>query len=531
MFQSIDRILTLNFHNYFTSYAFYPFKYSLLFSDILLPQAILSLPFFAISKNLVFSFNIVFLITFVLNFTGGYLLFSLIFKNKFSGFIGSIFFIFSPYFHLYLDHFQMLSYWPFLFSFYYVLKNDKKSNIFYPLAAGIFLLIQFLASVYLSIYLLFLLIIFYFFKLFDHDIFYSLKNLALIIGIFSILGFVFINGYSQMKKTYGVQRNIEEQIYFSAHLADYIFTTNINSIIHSSKLLDIWNQIDKNKSAGHASFPGFLLAILAIPALVNIKKDKEKILIQINLNREKGFFLIILLVGFIFSLGPRLSFNGNYDHIPLPYSFVLKYVPLVESTRVPARWVFLFYLGIIYFSLITFSNLKKRKYYHFWVAVIIITFILEYIPMNISTHSESYVNHNYETIRNLCRQKKLVLMEIPVMHLDFFPNILDGLNYITQVELSSTYNGCYLKNGYSGYDLPELQDLKFKINQAIKNYDTDQFISILQKENVDIVKLNNDKFAKELEEPGYQLIQHISTYSGIVKEDDYVYLLEKNKTN
>lgn len=67
--QNITKILSLNFHNFFDMNTFYPHKYTLLFSDITLPQTILSLLPFLFTKDLILSFNIMFLLNFILNFT------------------------------------------------------------------------------------------------------------------------------------------------------------------------------------------------------------------------------------------------------------------------------------------------------------------------------------------------------------------------------------------------------------------------------------------------------------------------------
>ena len=74
MFQNIEKITSLNFSNYLDTNAFYPNnKYSLLFADTFLPQAILQLPFWLITKNIILSFNITFLIVMTLNFFCSYL--------------------------------------------------------------------------------------------------------------------------------------------------------------------------------------------------------------------------------------------------------------------------------------------------------------------------------------------------------------------------------------------------------------------------------------------------------------------------
>src|SRR3990167_10472341 len=51
MSQSINHIQNLDFINFFETNAFYPHKMTLLFSDLLLPQALILLSFLTVSKK------------------------------------------------------------------------------------------------------------------------------------------------------------------------------------------------------------------------------------------------------------------------------------------------------------------------------------------------------------------------------------------------------------------------------------------------------------------------------------------------
>lgn len=527
MFQNITHISNLDFINSFETNAFYPHKLTLMFSDILLPQALILLPFLSLTKNLILSFNIAFLITFILNFISSYLFWKQIFKKDLIAFFGSIFFIFSPFFHIELSHFQMLSYWPFFFSLYFLFKNEESNEKKYLIFTGLFLTIQFLASVYLSVYLIFSITIFYIFKIFSGKKRILLIFQASVIFLaFLMTSGIFIKGYFDMKHTYNMQRDIKEYITYSANLSDYIFTSQIKSIVHQSKVLQTWNKADKNWGA-HSSFPGFLIFTLALFALIKISKNKNLVIISIELNREKAFFLILIIIGFLFSLGPRLNFNGNYAHIPLPYAAVIKFIPLSEVLRVPSRWSFIFFFGLIYFSLIALNQLSNKSYHKLTLSLIFIVFVLEYIPFNIQSIRDSYINSDYESIKNICSKEKKVLLEIPLTHLDAYPNIIEGLTYISKVELSSTYHGCFLVNGYSGYDLPDNFILSATLSGYIENQQTRDFVSELRKRKIDIVKFNQYYFIEELKLPVYEFINAIATESGIERISDDLFLLHR----
>lgn len=515
--QSIVHISNLDFINFFETNVFYPHKLTLMFSDILLPQALILLPLFYLIKNIILSFNIMFLITFILNFIATFLFWKQIFKKEVIAFFGSLFFIFSPFFHLELSHFQMLSFWPYFLAFYFLLKNEEKPETKNLIFIGLALTVQFLASVYLSIYLIFSIVVFFFLKIIlKRNLKMSFLRIFIIFFIFLITSGIFIKGYIDMKNTYNIKRDIKEYITYSANLSDYLFTSQINSLIHKSSIMQAWNKADKNWSV-HSSFPGFLIFILSIPALFSLTKNRNLLSIKLELDKEKLFFLALITAGFLFSLGPRLNFNGNYAHIPLPYSVVVKFIPISEAIRVPARWSFLFFLGFVYFSLITLDKLERKPYSKFILSLVFIFFILEYLPTNIKSTQRSFINNDYQILKNMCLGNKKVLLELPVTHLNAYPNIIEGLEYISRVEIASTYHECNIVNGYSGYDLPDIFTLSNILSKYIEEGNTKAFIEEMQKRKIDIVKFNQYYFIKELKLPVLSFIDAIATESGVEK--------------
>lgn len=523
MFQNISNILSLNFSNYFETNAFYPNKYSLLFSDLLLPQSILSLPFYLITRNLILSFNLVFILTFILNYLSTFIFWKQIFKKNILAFLGSLLIIFSPFFHLENSHFQMMSYWPFFFSLYFLFKTSQKRRYLNSLLSGLFLAIQFTASVYLSVYLLVVIVLYYLFNLSRKTLKPSSINLLITFLTFFILSGVFINGYFEMKREYNVKRDLGEYITYSAHLSDYIFTSPINSIIHKSPLLEKWNSFDKNKWGGHSSFPGILILVTALIGIFILVRTKGGTSFNIKLDRQKALFLSIMLLGLIFSLGPRINFNGQYAHIPMPYTLALKFIPLVEATRVPARWSFLFFLGVTFFSLVGIDRLTKNRYRNTVLAFCFLLFFLEYIPLNLKATTESYTDYRTAMLKDLCEGKKQVLIELPVTHLDADNDIASGLSYITRSQLASTEHKCLMVNGYSGYDLPSILNLSQKVNASIDQNNPEQLLSLMKQHDVDLVKFNPDHFPQGRQAALQNFYNSLEKSPGFLKIDQTIY--------
>ncbi len=492
IYQNIAKIKTLDFYHYFDTTAFYPHKMTLLFSDILLPQSLLALPLSIVFKNQILVFNLIFLATFLLDFICLFLFWKQIFKKDTLALFGSLttFFIFI---NLQLGHFQMMFYWPFFLCFYFVLKNEKNHKTSNLIKASFLLSVQFLASVYIAFFLLLALGVYFLTRfLFDGDKVKATKKFLATLVIFLLLDGLFIKGYLDMKKNYQVKRSINEYIAYSAHVTDYLFVKADSTFLYSQAFIKKWNQLDKHKVGERAVFPGFLLTLSAILGMFVIKKEKNNYSIKIMLGKNGFFFLLLLVTGFTFSLGPRINFNGNYDHLPTPYALLLKFVPFLDTVRAPARWSYLFYVGIIYFAMSFLSsfNLNKKNTLSWLVFLMILA---EYLPLPIRTHQESYLNNDYEILKKICSKEKKIVLELPITHFTVKGGIATGLNYISKVELASVYHNCYLINGYSGYDLPQLMDLDNKINLYINENDAQRFIQELRKTHADYLKVNPDK--------------------------------------
>lgn len=495
MYQSINHIKHLDFSHFFNTNGFYPHPYTLLYSDILLPQAVIALPFSYLSTNPILVFNITFVITFILNYFSAFLFWKVIFKKDHIAFLGSLFTVFSPAFQLQMSHFQMLSIWPFFLTLYFIFKDSDRQNIKYLIYSGIFLSLQFLASVYLALFLLFSLILYYTIHLFyQRKVVDVIKRISIVIGLFIFVDGIFIKAYIDMKHYYNISRSIGEYINYSAHLSDYIFTTFRDSLLYNFSIFGKWNAFDKHFSGG--LFPGFLFVVLSVFGVFVFQKIKGKTYLSIELTEQKVYFILITLCGMLFSLGPRLSFNGQYAHIPTPYWILLKFVPFFEAVRASARWYFLFYVGIVYFALSSFNS-KKLKI-SIVLSFVSLLFIFEYIPLNVQAEKVNYFDKSYQILQEQCKYERKVLLELPLMHFDYAKGIVYGLSYISQVELASVYHKCSIVNGYSGYDPQYLFEMKDKVYAYIHKHDVDGLISYLRSHKVSFIKIDESGLLSEV---------------------------------
>ena len=398
--------------------------------------------------------------------------------------------IFSPYFYTQFGHFQMISFWPLMFSLYFLIdsRGDKKKLFL----TGIFLALQFLASVYLAYFLAIVIFLYLFIDfLKNRKIKNALVAFLIIFSTFLVLDGVFIKGYLDTQKKFDVKRDYGEYVAYSAHLTDYIFPRQ-QSFLYQNSIIQKWSSYNKHNIGELASFPGFVLTITALLGIFTIKKTKNNFLVMFKKNEERYWFFSLIVIGFLFSLGPRINFNGNYSGIPSIYTLLLK-IPLVEAIRGLARWSFLFYLGLTYFSLMYLKTIRHKALF----VILSIILLLELIPCRSLAYPGTYITKADKVLKSICSPRKKVVLEIPVTHFDTTGSIAEGLSYITTRELATLYNHCQLINGYSGYDLPSIQNIKNQIYNSISNKDSKGFYTAIKDSGAEYLVINKENLITE----------------------------------
>lgn len=492
IYQSVDHIKNLQFNGFFDINAFYPFRGTLLFSDLLLPQSFIIILISYFTANPVLSFNILFFFILGLNIIASLYFWKGIFNDHKIIFFASLLTTFSPYFFLNSNHFQMINIWPYLFGIGFLLRKGLSSKS--AMVVGILTTIEFLSSVYLSIFMLFTISIWVILTLFFNRkqktvLITTLKGIGIFCLIFIILSGPFILKYKQVKSSYGITRDLGEYVLYSAHLTDYLFTTHYHSFISTLSPVVKWNNFNMHRSGEAAGFPGIVLLTLSFLGIFIYSRNFSSFNLKIPLSFNHIFFLILTISGFIFSIGPRLNANGVYLAIPLPYEIMLKYNPLVEPIRGISRWSFIFYFGLVFFACIGLQKINQRTKSNLILVILSTVFLLEMLPMNKITESKNYYPEVYKTIEGLC-QSKSVLLEYPMSQFNKDVNIITNLTYRTQILLASVNHKCKVINGYSGYIPKQYQDYEDKLQKAVENNDKLEFLKLLDSKEISIFKLN-----------------------------------------
>jgi hypothetical protein len=515
--ENSEKILSADFQSVPELGSFYPKKYTLFLQENLLVQSLLAAPIYIFTQNPVLITNLIIIFTFVLNYISLFLLWNLIFKRSVIAFLGAIFFIFSPVLHTYFGQFQLQSYWPFVLSLYFLLKNQNKQRSKYLIFSGICITLQLLSGVYVAVYLLFVQFAYFGVRLITdpREARATVENVIIIIGVFALTSLPFLRLYALAKNLYGIDRPYEEFATYSAHISDYLFSGRINSFLHNTKIVNIWNGYDKHLIGGKASSPGFLLGSLALISFIGIRfKKRLPTKLVLSFDRRHYVFFLIMFFGFIFSLGPRLFFNGSINSIPLfPYHFFVKYISAFDSIRAPSRWGFLFFFAIVYFSLVSISKVKNKTL----LVIIFSLFLIEYFPLSMPSQRQEYLDESDRVLRQICTTNKKAVLEVPVTHIQGKGPIWKGLPYISKTLLASNYHNCYLVNGYGSYDFPELQQLHNNIYTKILDNDISGLHLLLVNNHSDIFIFNKDLIEDEVVK-SFDNLQSELTTSGYFEE-------------
>lgn len=492
IFQNVDHIKNLQFDGFFDANAFYPFKGTLLFSDLLLPQSFIVILVSYFTANPVLSFNILFFIILFLNIIASFYFWKNIFSDHKIIFFASLLTTFSPYFFLNSNHFQMISIWPYLFGVGYLLR--KGLTVKSAVVIALITTIEFLSSVYLSIFMFFTIFVWIFLTLyfgrFQKKIIAStLKGIGVFCLVFIILSGPFIFKYMQVKNSYGITRDYGEYVLYSAHLTDYLFTTHYHSLISTLSPIIKWNSFNMHRQGEAGGFPGIVLSLLSLLGLLVYSRNSSFLSLRLPLSFFHIFFLILTACGLIFSFGPRLNANGTYLAIPLPYEIILRYNPLVEPIRATARWSFIFYIGLVYFACIGLQKINLRTKSNLLIGFLSLAFLLEIVPVNKISESKNYYPEVYRIIENVCLSKN-VLLEYPMSQFTKDVNIITNLTYRTQILLASVNHKCKIVNGYSGYIPKQYQNYEDKLQKSIENNDKLEFLKLIDSKEISVLKLN-----------------------------------------
>jgi hypothetical protein len=254
--------------DYWQANIYYPHPYALAYSEHLTAQALQILPAYALTKNPLLCYNLIFLSTFVLSGLGMYLLAREFTSNRAAAFVAGVAYAFAPYRFGSLPHLQVLSsaWMPFvLLGLRRFFETNRVSHLVVAAAAWI---AQNLSCSYYLIFFSPVVVLYVMWELATRRRWRDARTLALLaatVGIVVIAAVPFVLPYLRLRQLGFMPRSLSETDRFGADVYAYL-TTDANLRIWGG-VMDAWP-----KAEGWL-FPGVTIVVLAGMAVVAAWKD------------------------------------------------------------------------------------------------------------------------------------------------------------------------------------------------------------------------------------------------------------------
>ncbi len=475
---NIRHFANLDLNLLYETNAMYPFPLSLSFTEHMFFPSYINFVISWFAKGQIAQFNILLILNHLFIYFSSYLLAGRFSKNIWVKVIFGFFMAFSPYVFSQIGHFQMLFFWPLIFSLYFFFSPKKEMK--HHVLIGFLLGLQFLSSVYVGIMGLFMYMLYFVVQgLLDfkrENLIGILKEFCVIIITFLVISSPSIYGYISMQQLYHPSYEQGQYVNYSAHITDYLLITFNDSVLNKYLFQPIIGVFNQHKSGEMAGFMGIVPLIIIGYWLTSYIKGNSRMdspfgrkpslrgndrAVSSSSGLTRGpilklWLILLVLFSFIFSLGPRMNLNGKYLVTPLPYMFILKYIPFAGIMRALARWYFviIFSIGILtVFGLDRIQKNLSNKLLKRWILpIIFILFFFELYPLTAQVSKGMWWTPAYTKIKQVCEKNPGAMLEYPFEYRASDKDVLKNLSYKTGILLSSMEHDCEILSGFSAYE-------------------------------------------------------------------------------
>jgi len=206
-------------------------------------------------------------------------------------------------------------------------------------------------------------------------------------------------------------------------------------------------------------------------------------------------YFFIMILSFLFTLGPEIHFLGKGTMLYGPYLLLYKFVPGVDGLRVPSRFFIFFILSIGIFAAIGLKIILAKfggwRKYACWALFLLATAV-EYLSIPIVL-AEIPTMDNIPPIYLWLAKKEgdFSIIELPLPRKDQPPWVLE----CPRVYYSS-YHWKKIFNGYSGYFPPLYEEMR----KRMQEYPMEQNIDELKNLGIRYIIVHTSEYEpKELE--------------------------------
>ena len=247
-----------------------------------------------------------------------------------------------------------------------------------------------------------------------------------------------------------------QYVSYSAHITDYFLVLPNDSILNRHVIRPIIGAFNNHNTGETAGFVGFMPLIIVGMLLIGRLRNTHGINFRLRKSGLGYWLMLLIILSFVFSLGPRMNWNGRYLVIPLPYMFILKHVPFAGIMRALARWYFVIIFSTGILTILGLEGLRKNLKNVFlkkWLLpVFFILYLLEFYPTAAKANRGSWWQPSYQKVRQICERNPGAMMEYPFEYRAQNNNALRNLSYKTGILLASMEHDCEILSGFSAYE-------------------------------------------------------------------------------
>ncbi|MDD2822557.1 MAG: hypothetical protein PHQ59_00585 [Candidatus Daviesbacteria bacterium] len=460
------RILDPN--QYFNSFQFYPWPYSVAYNEFLFIPSLIFSPIYWISHQLVFSVNFYIFLTFVLSFISSFYCINYLIKNervpyfvsKYASFIGALVYTFNPMtFAHFPNHVNLMGryFLPplLLYGYLFFKKPETKTSLlfflFFTLNALTSFHFMFFSNFALATYLSFFFLLNFYKR--NYAYFLSILKNSLFFILFIPLLAAFYLPYFNFVQKEKAAYDLQLLWSYSATLEDYLSPLS-NNLLYKNLLPT--NRTEKIPGGGYADISEeHTLFINAIPLVLIILSLFFFIRSLFGRHKKENYSRLLLFVSFILvivttilAFGPDLRLNSSQStNIKMPFNYLIQWLPIFKGTRVPSRFQFIFYFPFSVLVAYGFMIIFRAKKHYVIPILILVTALLI---------GENFNNFKFNSTSTVLREKAYIEQNFGFLNGKgtlHFPTLYLGetakyLNF-------GTITHEKMINGYSGYTPPD----------------------------------------------------------------------------
>ena len=447
---------------------FYPYPNTLAYSEHLLGIAVLTAPVQWLSGNAVFTYNVAFLLSYVLAGAGMYLLTASLTGNRLAAVVAAVAFAFLPFRVSHVAHLQVLMYgWmPIgLWALHRFFGSGSRR------ALATFVVVFLLQGLSNGYYLYFFalpvvaVIAFELWRRPEHRP-HRMAQLG-VAGAFTLLVLApVIAAYYQVRTDQQLVRSREDIVRYSADVASYL---------EGSPALTLWG--DTLSSVGQETdlFPGLALPLLAAFGLASVAaRGRAGQPGSLSVRPIALLYAGIGTAALVLTLGPEPTAWGQRLLSSGPYDWLLAVVPGLDGLRVPARMAVVVYLALAVLAAVGMVAILTRLSRRLGVTIV----VLVSAGVVAEGHRAPMPVLRFEPHLEVADQRAYTWLEAapPGAVLELPIQGDEPANTLT-FQYWTLEHGHPIVNGYSGYISPLFYILK---DSSSPLYDLEQFGDLLR---------------------------------------------------